>query len=155
MGSLKDYLIAVCCAAVLCAILKQIVGHGKVSGGMLHFLSGLFVVICIISPWKDFTLQDLEKYNPFQTNEVNVYVESGKQITQNQINEIIIEKTEAYILEKAKTMNVQVGVRVELSAEGIPECSQITGKLSNSEKDELSAFLLNEIGIQREMQLWK
>lgn len=155
MDGLKAYLIAVCSAAVLCAILKQIAGKGKMSGGTVHWLSGLFVAICIISPWKDFSLQDLELYNPLETQEALVYVDAGKQMTQNQIDAIITQKVEAYILEKTNLMNVQVGVSVELSEDSIPLRSIITGSLSQEQRNELSAFLIKEIGIQKEMQVWR
>ena len=69
MGGLRSYLIAVCSAAILCAILKQIAGKGKISGPMVNLLSGLFVAICIISPWKDFNMQDIEILNPFDTKQ--------------------------------------------------------------------------------------
>ncbi len=155
MGQLRNYLIAVCSAAMLCAIIKQIAGRNKMCSGTVNLLSALFVTICIISPWKDFSLQDLQMYNPLETQSADVYVETGKQMTQNKIETIIIERTQAYILEKANQLHVQVEVRVELSNDGIPLRSVITGNLSQSEKDELSAFLLKEIGIKEEMQIWK
>lgn len=155
MDGLKNYLLAVCSGAILCAILKQIAGKGKLSGGTVKLLSGLFVAICVISPWKHFSLQDLQIYNPLLTQNGDIYVETGKEITQSQIDAIITEQTEAYILEKANQMGVQVEVSVELSSSGIPEKAVIAGKLSQSEKEELSAFLLKETGIQREMQIWK
>lgn len=155
MSGLKSYLIAVCSAAILCAILKQIVGKGKTCSGTVHLLSGLFVAICIISPWKNFTLEDLEIYNPLLYEGAEIFVETGKQMTQNQIDAVITEKTEAYILEKTNQMQVQVEVRVELSDDGIPISSVITGNLSQQEIDELSAFLAKDIGIQKEMQIWR
>lgn len=155
MEALKGYLLAVCSAAILCAILKQLVGNGKMGSATVHLLSGLFVAICIISPWKDFSLQDLDLYNPLQTQGAELYVETGKEITQKQMNGLITGKTEAYILEKANQMNVQVGVRVELSDDGLPVRSVIIGRLSQEEKKELSAFLLSELGIQKEMQIWR
>lgn len=155
MNGLKDYLIAVCSAAILCAVLKQITGKSKLSSGTVHLLSGLFVAICIIAPWKDFSLQDLEMYNPLETQQADVYVETGRQMTQQQIDSIITERTEAYILEKANQLHVQVEVSVELSDDSIPLRSVIAGKLTQEEKEQLSAFLVKELGIQKEMQIWK
>lgn len=155
MNGLKEYLVAVCSAAILCAILKQIVGKGKLSGGMIQMLSGLFVAICIIAPWKEFSLRDLEVYNPLDTNAAQSFVEDGKRITRSNLHTIIIQRVEAYILEKADQLQVQVEVSVELSDEGIPSRSIITGELTRSEKEELSAFLVSQIGIQKEMQIWK
>ena len=80
---------------------------------------------------------------------------SNKILHQKQIDAIITEKTEAYILEKANLLGVQVEVRVELSKDSIPFKSIITGKLSQDEKKVLSAFLQKEIGIQEEMQIWR
>lgn len=155
MAGLKNYLIAVCSAAILCALLKQIVGKGKLSNGTIRILSGLFVAICIIAPWKDFSLRDLEVYNPLDTKTAESFVEDGKRITKSNINAIIMERVEAYILEKTNQLHVQVEVSVELSDEGVPIRSIITGELSRSEREELSAFLAGQIGIQKEMQIWK
>lgn len=155
MGGLKNYLIAVCSAAILCAILKQIAGKGKVSGPMVNLLSGMFVAICIISPWKDFSMQDIVILNPLDTQQASIYVDTGEEILQSQINSIITAQTEAYILEKANQMHVQLEVVVELSGDGVPERSLITGELSQTQKEELSAFLFQQIGIDREMQIWR
>ena len=155
MDGLKNYLIAVCSAAILSAILKQLIGKSKMSSVTVNLLSGLFVAICIISPWKDFSLQDLEIYNPLHTQSGQSYVETGKRITQNQIDAIITEKVESYILEKTNQLHLQVEVRVELAEDGVPFKSIVSGKLSPEEKKTLSAFLEKEIGIQKEMQIWK
>ena len=155
MDGLKNYLIAVCSAAILSAILKQLIGKSKMSSGTVNLLSGLFMAICIISPWKDFSLQDLEIYNPLHTQLGQSYVETGKRITQNQIDAIISEKIESYILEKANQLGVQVEVSVELAEDSIPFKSIVSGRLSPEEKKTLSAFLEKEIGIQKEMQIWK
>lgn len=155
MDGVKNYLIAVCSAAILSAILKQLIGKSKMSSVTVNLLSGLFVAICIISPWKDFSLQDLEIYNPLHTQSGQSYVETGKRITQNQIDAIITEKVESYILEKTNQLHLQVEVRVELAEDGVPFKSIVSGKLSPEEKKTLSAFLEKEIGIQKEMQIWK
>ena len=155
MDGVKNYLIAVCSAAILSAILKQLIGKSKMSSVTVNLLSGLFVAICIISPWKDFSLQDLEIYNPLHTQSGQSYVETGKRITQNQIDAIITEKVESYILEKTNQLHLQVEVRVELAEDGVPFKSIVSGKLSPEEKKTLSAFLEKEIGVQKEMQIWK
>ena len=155
MDGLKNYLIAVCSAAILSAIIKQLIGKSKMSSVTVNLLSGLFVAICIISPWKDFSLQDLEIYNPLHTQSGQSYVETGKRITQNQIDAIITEKVESYILEKTNQLHLQVEVRVELAEDGVPFKSIVSGKLSPEEKKTLSAFLEKEIGVQKEMQIWK
>lgn len=154
MDGLKSYLISVCSAAILCAILKHIGGKAKITGVTMNVLCGLFVAICIIAPWKDFTLRDLEIYNPLKTQETNEYTEAGKEMMENELHTIIINQTESYILEKANQMHLQLEVRVELSEDGIPDRSIITGSLSPVQKEELSAFLLEGIGIQKEMQIW-
>lgn len=155
MDGMKSYLISVCCAAVLCGILKQIVGSSKMSSGMIRVLSGLFIAICIVSPWKNFRIDDLTQYNPLITAQGDVYAVTGYEITQKKIDKLIIQSTEAYILEKANQLHAQVEVSVNLSEDSIPVSVQITGQLSQEAKEELSAFLLNNIGIQKEMQIWR
>lgn len=155
MDGMKNYLISVCCAAILCGILKQIVGSSKMSSGMIRVLSGLFIAICIVSPWKNFRVNDLTQYNPLITEQGDLYAMTGYEITQKKIDKFIIQNTEAYILEKANQLQTQVEVSVSLSEDSIPVSVQITGQLSQEAKEELSAFLLNNIGIQKEMQIWR
>ena len=155
MDGMKNYLISVCCAAVLCGILKQIVGSSKMSSGMIRVLSGLFIAICIVSPWKNFRIDDLTQYNPLITAQGDLYAVTGYEMTQKKIDKLIIQSTEAYILEKTNQLHAQVEVSVSLSEDSIPVSVQITGQLSQEAKEELSAFLLNNIGIQKEMQIWR
>lgn len=155
MDGMKNYLISVCCAAVLCGILKQIVGSSKMSSGMIRVLSGLFIAICIVSPWKNFRVDELTQYNPLITEQGDLYAMTGYEITKKKTDKLIIQNTEAYILEKANQLQTQVEVSVSLSEDSIPVSVQITGQLSQEAKEELSAFLLNNIGIQKEMQIWR
>ena len=125
------------------------------SSGMIRVLSGLFIAICIVSPWKNFRVDDLTQYNPLITEQGDLYAMTGYEITQKKIDKFIIQNTEAYILEKANQLQTQVEVSVSLSEDSIPVSVQITGQLSQEAKEELSAFLLNNIGIQKEMQIWR
>ena len=125
------------------------------SSGMIRVLSGLFIAICIVSPWKNFRVDDLTQYNPLITEQGDLYAMTGYEITQKKIDKFIIQNTEAYILEKANQLQTQVEVIVSLSEDSIPVSVQITGQLSQEAKEELSAFLLNNIGIQKEMQIWR
>lgn len=155
MPDVKTYLIAICSAAILCAVLKQIAGKDKAGGQTVHLLCGLFIAICIIAPWKNFTLEDIQIRELLSLEQAEIYTNSGKEMMHNDMLAIITAETEAYILEKANQMNMLLEVRVELSGEGVPDRAVITGKYTQGQKEELSAFLLQELGIEKEMQSWR
>ncbi len=156
MDGIRQYIISVCSAAVLCGIVKKIAGNSKASAGMIKLLTGLFVTICIISPWKSLSLDSLMEFNPAWDEDALGYVQQGQDMVNDSLCMSIKQETQAYILEKAQSMGIQVGVSIEVSDGDIPipEKAIITGALSPAEKEVLSAFMVKELGIAKEMQIW-
>ena len=72
------------------------------------------------------------------------------------IRQLIIQETEAYILNKAGLLGMDIRADVELS-EGeypVPERAVIRGNWTDSQKSQLSAMLEAELGIPEEDQRW-
>ena len=68
----------------------------------------------------------------------------------------IIIRTESYILEKAKALNCDLQVEVILSSDAtpVPEQVRISGSISPYAKQAISTMLTEDLGIDREAQIW-
>ena len=81
---------------------------------------------------------------------------AGEQQAKSALRESIKQRTEAYILDKAKTLAAQVAVEVTLSNEAIPVpiAVRISGNISPYARMQLQTILQEELGIPKEAQAW-
>ena len=68
--------------------------------------------------------------------------------------EIIKQRTEAYILDRASAMDAQIKVSVSLGKDGIPKSVRITGRISPMNRSRLTDVIAADLGIPREQQEW-
>ena len=88
--------------------------------------------------------------------DANSYVQEGVAVSKNYTADIIKTQTEAYILDKATRMGLEISVEVELNEDNgsIPCRSKITGVLSPYAKEALGSYLEDNLGISKENQDW-
>ena len=68
----------------------------------------------------------------------------------------IKQRTESYILEKARSLGTEVTVEVTLSTEEmpVPIGVTLTGSISPYAKEQLAQMMEQELGINRKEQIW-
>lgn len=83
-------------------------------------------------------------------------VQWGESTAATALAESISQGTEAYILEKAKGMNVELAVEVELSDDEIPVpvAVSLTGQVAPYVKTVLSDTISQDLNIPKEKQIW-
>ena len=157
MVSMQNYLLAVVSAAVFCAVVKRIVGNKGLHGNMIGLLTGLFMVITVISPWAKLRFDDLSVYFDGLEIEASRYVQDGESVAAIASSDIIKSQTQAYILNKAASLGLEVQVDVTLSNKDpwIPEAVTLTGTASPYLRQQLQSYIAQEIGIPEDMQTWK
>ena len=86
----------------------------------------------------------------------DVYVSEGKSMAANQVADIIKSQSEAYILDKANRMGLEISVEVELDNDNnsIPSSVCISGNISPYAKKVLSEYITDCLGIAKENQKW-
>ena len=69
---------------------------------------------------------------------------------------IIKEKTEAYILEKAESLGLDISVEINFGEADsmVPTEVRISGPVSPYAKDQLSKTISTDLGIPEERQIW-
>ncbi len=157
MGSIKSYILSIIAAAIVYGIARGLLNEKTTTGQIAKLLSGILMVITILSPLTNISFRNVTNYFDGLSMESDAYVEDGKKAAQESIAEIIKSKAEAYILDKANRMGLEIAVEVELddSDNTVPCGVTITGKLSPYAKEVMGTYLEDNLGIAKENQQWR
>ena len=157
MDVMVRYLLTVVSAAIICAIAKNITGRKSAISGVVRFLCGLFLVYCIISPWYQLYDLDLNSFIDSMRTDAGDAVSVGENMAYESAADIIKSKTQAYILDKADSMDLDISVEVTLDESTPPQpCAlKITGEVSPYGKKVLSQYIEDNLDIPKEDQIWE
>ncbi len=153
MDNVKGYLLSIICAALICGILSGLVQSGF-ARDLLKMICGLCLTLCILRPlsrirweeWLDFTV-------PYEA-EARQTAAMGEKMAAGAMSDIIKQRAEAYILDKAASLNAELEIEIILNVEQIPASATLSGKVSPYAKRKLEAFLETDLGITKENQRW-
>lgn len=153
---LQNYLQSICVTAVICAIAGSILGGKSFTSGIIKIISGVFLLITLISPLMAVRIRDVEEYfRDVQFQSQNA-ANTGAEMASEELKERIIKNSQAYILEEAVRLELDVDVEVKLSDDVPPKPCQvkIIGEVSPYKKTVLSSYIVNHLGIPMENQQW-
>lgn len=156
MDWIRAYMLRLICAGILCGIVKSLVVKKGALSAAAKLITGVFMIICLVSPWLHVRIDDISKYFGDLSVEAGRAVASGEKDARDALESIIKSKTEAYILDKAKSFGAElnVEVRVDSSELPVPCAAVIKGSISPYGKKQLSNIIAGELGIALEDQLW-
>lgn len=156
MQAIRQYIISVTVAALICAVLIGLLGKKGTAAAVGKLLAGVFLSIAVISPLTDFRISDLTGYVDALSTDADDAVQTGTKAAQQALAEGIKSRSEAYILDKAAELNVQVTVEVRLTEDDppVPCAVRIQGDVSPSAKAGLSRLIADDLGIAKEAQEW-
>lgn len=156
MAGLGEYLLTVTAGAIICSIARYIAGDKSTAGKITKVVSGIFMTVTLISPIIEFQIDDLSYFLDDYRSMASEVSESGAQMANSAMEDIIKENTEAYILEEAIKMDMNITVEVTLcdSDPPVPYQVIVTGTVSPYKKTVLSRFISNNLGITQENQQW-
>lgn len=156
MEAVREYLLSVTGAALLCAIFTALAGKSA-NAPVLRLICGVFLVFTVVRPVTGIDLTDLSWQVPRLREEGEHAVMEGVDYARQARDRIITEQLEAYILDKAADWDAEIQVRFTLSGDDppVPEQVQVTGTWSGYAKSKLEGILEQDLGIPREKQEWK
>lgn len=149
MSGAAAYILTVTAAAVLVSIVRQISSVTAV-----RLVSGLFMALVILAPVVKLELPDPEKWFREFRFEAQGAVSAGEELAQEASRKIIKEKSQAYILDKAASMDAAIEADVQLNEAGIPVSVTLRGEVSPGVKEQLREWIREELGIGEAMQYW-
>ena len=154
MDGVRQYILTVTAAALLCAILQQVMPPSGLNGSLIKLVSGIFLAFVVISPVKDVDFGDFRVYLQDYAMEGENLSAVGEDLSADAMARIIKNQTEAYILDKAEALSVVLTVDVELNTALAPDSVRLSGNVSPYARSVLERVLTEELGIAREDQIW-
>lgn len=156
MEALRQYILQIVAAGLLCGIVIHFVGEKGTAAALIRMITGVFMLLTLVSPLADIHLNDLSYYFDQVSLETDHAVGLGQSAALEELSAIIKTKTEAYILDKAETYGAKLTVKVELdgSSPPVPCGVQIGGSISPYGKKQLQTYISESLGIPLEAQTW-
>lgn len=151
--AVQEWLRAVVVTALLLSVVQTLLPEGNVRR-IASFSGGLILMLVLLRPLLGTDLSALElDLAPYREAIEERQAELEAQSDQ-ELEQLIAERTGAYILEEAARLGMQIQVRVE-TAPGddgmpVPVRVEITGAYSA----QLSEWIARELGIPGEEQVW-
>lgn len=153
MDAIKEYLLSVTAAAVICGLVTALAGKSDSVSGLLKLLCGLFMCATVIKPAVDVKLDDVYNFTEQLAVNSDLAVSRGEEMATEEMKRIIKDRTETYILDKANALGAEVEVEITLE-DVIPAGVTVTGDLSPFAKSSLAATITQDLGIPPEEQIW-
>ena len=156
MDNIRQYLLSITAAAVICAIINALSGKKGTTSAVVKLLSGLFLTLSVISPLLNLEHLDFSLFSGDLTEQAASAALQGERMAFDAVGEIIKQRTQAYILDKAASMDLDIEVEVQLDDTDLPKpCAvAIKGTVSPYSREVLSQYIANNLAIAKEDQQW-
>ena len=157
MEDIRQYILSVVCAGIACSAAIKFANYSKTSASVIKMLTGIFLAITVIAPLGRIQIDKLtDWYTDIDTN-ANSAVYDGEQFAIQSTVAIIKQETQAYILDKASLLEMDISVDVSVSETSpfVPVSVAIVGESSPYAKKTLESIIANDLGIPKEKQVWR
>jgi len=156
LSQVGRYIFTILAGAFASSVISIVLDNKSPVMSMVRMICGLLLTITALSPLLDIQIPDLTKYYSHISTDSKFITETGIDIARSEQMAIISEQTSAYILEKAKMLNLDLTAQVVCSDDAIPipESVYITGAAAPFAKTQLSAYIAAHLGIPEERQIW-
>lgn len=149
------YILSVVCLVIVCGVLQLLLQDGSVTS-VVKIVCGLAVIVAVLSPLiYGKTDKWMIRFEDLVQNGSSV-VSEGQIIASNMYKQHIKEKTESYIIAKASALGADISIDIELASEypNSPDELTLKGNISPYAKQQLCKYLVEELGVPEENQLW-
>lgn len=156
MDGIREYLIGVVAAALLCGIITTLTGTKGMVGVAVKLVSGLLMLLAVIRPWVSISFDDLFGWAEDINADGTSFTVSGERMAGEAYRASIKQQTEAYIVDEAKALDCDLTVEVILSTDDVPVPAQVrlTGDVSPYARQTLTNLMTERLGIEREDLIW-
>lgn len=156
MNAIREYFLTVTAAALICSIVRKLLDEKGTPAAIGKLLTGLCMTLTILSPLAGFSFGSMDRLVIDFQEQAERYVSEGEMNSKKALEESMIARIEAYILEEADKMGAAVQVDVLPAGNGypIPDKIYIHGDVSPVVKKKLQRWMEGTLGIAEENQIW-
>ena len=151
--TIGKYLISISASAMLLSVSQTLLPKGAVRQ-IAGFVGGLLVILSVLSPVVALDVDDISQYIPvFSFQPKTEAITGGEEI----LSDIIKQRCQSYILDKANGLGAELKVAVALSEDApypYPVSVVLTGCVTPEQQKELTEEISLEMGISPQQQEW-
>lgn len=156
MAVLRQYILSVSAAAILCGLVTVMIPQGSMKG-ICKLVCGVFLTLLVVEPVTRFDPgKILSSFTGQITSEGETAAAFGEELALDSMVAYIKRESEAYILDKAKELGITVEVQVLVGHEElpVPAAAVIRGSVSRHMRQELEQLIEENLGIAKENLQW-
>ncbi len=153
MEWLRQYVISVTTAAIVCGIVTSLLKSSSVKE-VVKLICGVFLAYTVLAPITGMDFSDLAAFYPSYSQDAGEASALGEDLARETKADIIKRETEAYILDKAKELKLELTVDVSLDENQIPVSVRLSGEASPYARTKLQQIIANDLEIAKENQQW-
>lgn len=152
----REYILSVTAAALISVVVIHLLDKKTPGSTVGKMMACILMMFTVLSPVRNITLSDWNNWLQDAKSDANAAISIGESIRTDALKTRIKETTEAYIINKAATLDVKLQVDVILSDDMIPIPRQVRlqGAISPYAKNRLQEIIEENLGIAKEDQLW-
>lgn len=156
MSELGRYLLVIIMTAFSCELLQKLISSNSSVGKTVKLVSRVVILCAVLAPIVPKLGGEMMMYIPEFSDAASVLAQEGDEYAQKEMMAIIKSRCTSYIFDKAQSLGLSVEIDLELSeiAPHTPLRICISGRASPYAKNRLMQIIENELGIQREDQIW-
>ena len=153
IGAVREWLVSVVIVTLLLSVAQTMIPEGTIRK-IASFIGGLILLITLVQPLLRTDLGSLRLHFEDYETAIQERQTELEDAGQEEMSSLIEEKTQAYILDKAGSLGLEVEVRVaaEYGEDGIPYPYE--AEIDGPRSEELAAYMERELGIPEERQVW-
>ena len=153
MTDFREYVLSLTAAALLGGILLSCVPEGS-GRKILRLVCGILLTVTALKPLGQLRLPNLDAMSGEYRQQAEAAVAVGQEMARLEAREGIHKALEAYILDKAAELGVDVTPEVFTDESGIPVSVRLEGDVSLGMRQKIQTIITNDLGIPGEAQKW-
>lgn len=153
MTDFRQYVLSLTAAALLGGILLSCVPEGS-GRKILRLVCGILLTVTALKPLGQLRLPNLDAMSGEYRQQAEAAVAVGQEMARLEAREGIHKALEAYILDKAAELGVDVTPEVFSDESGIPVSVRLEGDVSSGMRQKIQTIITNDLGIPGEAQKW-
>ena len=153
MTDFRQYVLSLTAAALLGGILLSCVPEGS-GRKILRLVCGILLTVTALKPLGQLRLPNLDAMSGEYRQQAEAAVAVGQEMARLETREGIRNALEAYILDKAAELGMEITPEIFLDESGMPDCVQLEGDISSGIRQKIQTIITNDLGIPGEAQKW-
>ena len=156
MDGIREYLVQVTAAGMICGVVNMIAGKKGSVAASVRIMTVILMTVTMASPLVRLRLTGISDFLSDIRYDGSMYAQQGSQTSKDAVSDIIRERSEAYILDKAALLGADIRVELTLSRDALPIPVSVTiyGAVSPVSRQRLQKLIRDDLGIPLEAQTW-